>query len=1120
MKWSVVKRNEQRCHISLVLKALLAALIVLAITITGPVFSSSRAQTIAPQPTAQEAKQTDVRELNLGAPIDRELAGGEAHSYRVLLTAGQYLHVTVEQKGIDVVVTLSGPEGQKITEVDGPFGTLGTEPVYAIAPTAGLHRLEVKALEAKAARGRYDVRVVELRESTIKDRFRIEAGQAFAEAESLRAQETATSLPKAIEKYSEALSLWRSGEDNKEEARTLNRIGSIHYTQGQYQKALEYYSKALPLWRAVGDRREEARTIHNFGTVYWLLGETQKGVEHYRLALPLWKAVEDRTGESLTLDAMGSAYNSLGRLEEAIDFHNQSLVLQRTTGERRNEATSLSNIAIAYVGLGDFQKALECFNEALLLKRAARDRRGEATVLSNIGAVYSQMDETGKALEYYHQALPLRRETADRSGEFATLHNIGKALGKSPEAFDYYRQALAIARDIGARGGEGSVLQSLGSAYRLLGDSQRAVVYFDQALLMHRTVGDRRQEAITLSHIGASYTSADKLDQAESYLEQALSMHRAVGDRSSEAATLQRMAHVKQKRGRLNEARADIEAALKIIEFTRSQFVGQQLRTAFSASRQSFHEFYIDLLMRLHREHPSARQDVAAFGASERARARSLLELLAEARADIRQGVDPVLLERERSTQQQLGVKSERLTRLLGGKHTEEQETTARKDVEAVLTDYQDIEAQIRTTSPRYAALTQPQPLSLKEIQQLLDKETLLLEYALGEERSYLWAVTPTSVTSFELPGRAEIEAAARRFYELVTTRKNTELDAQAEAAAALSRLLLRPVAHHLGRKRLLIVTDGALNYIPFAALPEPRVGAQRPVVSRKTISEYQPLVVNHEIVSLPSASVLAVLRRELAGRLPLSNKIAVLADPVFRSDDPRLKADVSKIEKAPKESLARSGSSNDFKSDVERSAWESGVGTLPRLQHSREEAKAIVRQTPARQVMLALDFAANRETVISDQLEQYRIVHFATHSLFNNVHPELSGIVLSLVDEAGRPQNGFLRLHEVYNLKLPAELVVLSGCRTALGKDVKGEGIIGLTRGFMYAGAARVVVSLWLVDDEGTAELMKRFYQRMLGKGLRPAAALRAAQIAMWKDKWWEAPYYWGGFVLQGEWR
>ncbi|HZN12190.1 MAG TPA: CHAT domain-containing protein, partial [Blastocatellia bacterium] len=186
----------------------------------------------------------------------------------------------------------------------------------------------------------------------------------------------------------------------------------------------------------------------------------------------------------------------------------------------------------------------------------------------------------------------------------------------------------------------------------------------------------------------------------------------------------------------------------------------------------------------------------------------------------------------------------------------------------------------------------------------------------------------------------------------------------------------------------------------------------------------------------------------------------------------------------------------------------------------TRREAEEIVALAGAGAGLKALDFEASRATATSEGLGQYRIVHFATHGLLNSQHPELSGLVLSLVDERGQPQDGFLRVHEVYNLKLGADLVVLSGCQTSLGKEVKGEGMLGLTRGFMYAGAPRVVASLWQVPDQPTAELMRQFYKGMLAEGLRPAAALRAAQVAMWKGRRWAAPYYWAAFVLQGEWR
>ena len=194
--------------------------------------------------------------------------------------------------------------------------------------------------------------------------------------------------------------------------------------------------------------------------------------------------------------------------------------------------------------------------------------------------------------------------------------------------------------------------------------------------------------------------------------------------------------------------------------------------------------------------------------------------------------------------------------------------------------------------------------------------------------------------------------------------------------------------------------------------------------------------------------------------------------------------------------------------------------GELRRLLLTRDEAEAILSVTPRNDGFGALDFRANRATVTGDELSRYRIVHFATHGLLNSEHPQLSGVVLSLVDERGQPQDGFLRLHEIFNLRLPAELVVLSACQTGLGKEVKGEGLVGLTRGFMYAGAARVVASLWRVDDAATAELMKRFYRRMLKDGMRPAAALRAAQVEMWRRPQWRSPFYWGGFVLQGEWK
>ena len=1088
MKQSALKRPQYSSHISRIVITCAVALIALTITTNAFVFSSSRAQTIAPQPSAQEAKQTDVRELKLGQPIDRELAGGEAHSYRVLLTAGQYLHVVVEQKGIDVMIRLVAPDGQKMAEVDND-PAVGMESVSTVAEAIGDYHLEVRSQNKDVAIGRYEIEIEELREATSKDRVYVAAQKAFEEANQLRDQQKAESRRKAITKYEEVLLLWRDVGNKKMEAYTLIGLGIVAGGLGESKTALEYYGRAVLLWRDVGDRLNEATTLSNIGLDYWRLGELQKALEYYSKALPLRRAVGDREGEAYTLNNIGISYTSLGRLQKALEYLSQALPLMRALGDRLGEASTLHNIAAVYQQLGDWTKALEFYNQSLPLRRAAGNRQGETVTLYNIGSVYESSDELSKALEYFQLALPLSRSTGDRRIEAYILSNTG-------------------------------------STYRKLGEPGKALDYLNQALSLRRAVVDKYGEAYTLINLGDSYGAHKEPLKALEYYRQALQLSRITGDRAAQTKTLYALARTHGELGNLVEARTDIEAALNIIESTRTEMVSQQLRSPYLATKKGSYEFYVDLLMRLHQIQPSAGHDAAAIQISERGRARSLLEILNEARADIRQGVDPVLLEQERSLQQQLSVKAERLTRLLGGKHTEEQETAARKDVDAILADYHDVEAQIRAKSPRYASLTQPQPLSLKEIQQMLDQDTLLLEYALGEDRSYLWAVTPTSIKSFELPKRAAIETVAQRFYKLVTENENRAIPAQAEAATALSQLLLAPVASDLGQKRLVIVSDGALQYVPFAALPIPMVIGEPRAANSRTRSnrqpsthKYQPLIVQHEIVQLPSASVLGVLRQQTAGRTQAANMVAVLADPVFQSVDPRVKHDKAS---ASESQGAASDISNEahVESDLKRSARESGLQDLQRLPFSRREAEAIVALAPAGQSLKALDFDASRATVTGDKFARYRIIHFATHGLLNTVHPELSGIVLSLVDEAGRPQDGFLRLHEIYNLNLPAELVVLSGCQTALGKQVKGEGLIGLTRGFMYAGAARIVVSLWEVNDEATADLMRRFYEGMLKKGMRPAAALRTAQLAMWKSKWWNAPYYWAGFVMQGEWQ
>jgi CHAT domain-containing protein/Tfp pilus assembly protein PilF len=846
-------------------------------------------------------------------------------------------------------------------------------------------------------------------------------------------------------------------------------------TAASYREALQKFDAARSLYQRLGKRQAEAYALNQMGLIANRLGDRQQALDYYKQALAQNQILGDRPKQAIILNNLGAVYYALGEKQQALDYYNQVLALIREMSDRPLEATNLNNLlqipANSDTSLND--RSLQAIPLSNILnispntRTSSGDRTAEATTLNNIGLAYNDLGDKQKAREYFNQALTLFRATGDRAKEATALTNIGLV-------------------------------------YNDLGNQQQALDYYKQALHLRRKVGDRRGEALTLNNIGVVYSELGEKQKAQEYFNQALPLFRAVGDRPGEALTLYNIANVKGNFGNLIAALTDIESSIKIIENLRTKISSNELRTSYFATVNNYYQFYIQLLMELHKTNPKSGYDTKALEASERSRARTLLELLQEANADIRQGVAPELLQQERNLQQQLdSLETQRLENYSSQSPTSPKIAELEKQRQNLLSQYQEIQAKIRTTSPRYAALTQPQPLTLSQIQQqILDDKTILLQYTLGEKHSYLWAVSKTSITSYELPPRTEIEAAARNFRHAVTHPLYRNIPNRVtEATNALSKIILQPVAAQLAQKRLLIVGDGILNYLPFAALSLPETSGK---------NDHKPLIVEHEIVLLPSASTLGILRQNYRDRPSPTRTLAMFADPVFSAQDTRLKSPATTTDREAIESvnlgLSRSTRDNNRQ-------WS-------RLEFTRKEAQIIQSLVPENSSTQSLDFAANRSAATSSNLSQYKIIHFATHGFANSTHPELSGILMSLVDTNGKPLNGFLRLTDIFNLKLAAELVVLSACQTGLGQNIQGEGMVGLTRGFMYAGAQRVVVSLWSVDDEGTSKLMASFYQGMLQKGLTPAAALRAAQLEMLQQEKWHSPYYWAAFTLQGEWR
>jgi CHAT domain-containing protein/Tfp pilus assembly protein PilF len=920
--------------------------------------------------------------------------------------------------------------------------------------------------------------------------------------------------------YREALSASRKAGDRGEEGRIRNDIGYLRFLLGDTEDAVKNCSEALRIALAMNDRSLEAQALVNLGFCSYASGDLSTATAYQQRALEILKITDDQPTHSKALVAMGYDYLNLGEPTKAKQCLREALQIAHDAVDLRAESLALIALANLESKLGEKQNAMDLYNQARELVRRIGDRSLEASVLGGLGYVSFGLSEKEKALEYDKQAITLFESTNDKWGVAEATLDVGRIyhlLGEEQQALDHSRRALGMFRTLSMPRLAAQALRDMGLVYESQHDTARAISSYTSALQQTRAGQDQRHQAYTLNDIGRVYDDLGQGQKALKYYYQALSLNRVAADPAGESLSLYQIARAERRLGHFDESRVKANDALTIIESLRVKVASQDSRAAYFASTRQYYELFVDVLMQLHAGRPADGFGIAAFDISERARARSLLELLNEARSDLRQGVDPALLEQERNLEQAINAKAERHTQLVGKKATAEAQVVA-AELNQLTTAYEQVKARIKSESPRYAALTQPQPLSLKEIQnRLLDDNSVLLEYMLGDERSYLWAVTRTEVSSYELPPRAKLEDAAQSFRKLLTANQPVagesfdqqqsrikEAEAQiSKATASFSQMVLGPVAGQLGTKRLLIVPDGALQYIPFQALTVRANGAGNS-------GEQIPLIVDHEIVNEPSASALALVLSDTSQRRPAPNSIAVFANPVFEVDDSRVKSGAAQAQ-SPDVTKTPPGQGAFF--DIGY-----GEGRIPALPASRDEAEAIMAVVPWGTGLKALDFDANRAAITKPELAQYRIVHFATHGFINYLHPELSGLVLSLVDQNGRPQEGFVRLHDIYNLKLSADLVVLSACNTGLGKDVKGEGLIGLTRGFMYAGAGGVAASLWKVDDEATAELMKHFYEGMFQRGLTPAAALREAQLGMWKGKRWHAPYYWAAFVIQGQ--
>ena len=1097
--------------------------------------------------------------LALGGARTVALEAGSTRSLTFDAPAGGFVRLAIERDSPGIKVRVLGPDSAPL-DLRARVRSQPTQHLFFLTPARGAHRIEFSLEAGAAVKRSATARLLEVRSASAEDTPRIAADDLASEAAALQSQNAADRRA-AIAKLEQSLPLWRAAGDVRGEADAHNRAGGIYFQLGEFKASLAAHQQAVPLYERVGDPALVAEALSNQAVALQNLGEAAQAADTHSRVLAIQRQAGNRRGEAIALHNLGAAMYRLGRFEDALARYEEALVVKRAINDNTLGVTT-GNMGTTRGRLGDYRGALANHQEALALRRAGNDRRGEAYELQNLGAAYLALDEWAPALEHLQAALPVFEAIGDARGLTQALHTLGAAYEASADyerALSYFDRALTGRRTIGDPATTSTTLMRIGTIAHTRGDLAKARTTLSEALALTQQGKDKYgeayvrtalarldlasgDEAAALGHVRASIDLSRSLkdqaglasalnelghvlaaraahEDAIAALRESLALQPVVQTRRTEADSRYLLARSELARGNLEAARQESGRALEIIEGLRPQASGGDSRSRFVASRQSYYDLAIDVLMQMDRVSPGGVSAQRALEVSERARATRLLDTLAEGRIDIREGVDPALLVREQQLARDIEGRETARARLVSENANADAVSAVTKSIARNAADLADVRNRIRAASPRYASLVMPAARNITEIQALLDPETMLLEFRLGDERSYLWSVSRNAVRTAVLPARKVIESAVRDFHGLVTARQTivpgeslaasrariaTADTASSALGGKLSAMLLASLPA-TPESRWVIVADGALEYLPFGALPDPSSSG----------ASLAPVFVRHQIVSVPSATAVALMRADRASRTPATKRVAILADPVFSADDTRVRSNA-----ADAASSRKPDAQDADMAAVRRSIDDVGLASLPRLAFSRDEAAAIAKLVPAAQRLEAVDFQANRATVLGEAIRDYRVLHLATHALLNNEHPELSGVVLSLVDPSGQPQNGFLRLHELYNLKLGAELVVLSACQTALGSEMRGEGLQSVARGFMYSGASSVLATLWRVDDRATSEFMTRFYRQLLQQNLTPAAALQAAAAELAKDPRWRAPYYWAAFTLQGEWK
>lgn len=767
-------------------------------------------------------------ELRPGPAIERTLSGREEHEYAIPLVRGQILHLVAEQRGLDLVEELSGPDGRLLLRVDTPRGAYGPEVLWIEARESGRHRLRVRALDEQTS-GRYALTVVAIGPSTREDAARAEAERVHMSSRDFEARATEASRRDSRAGLAKALGLWQAVGDPEQEALVWVDQARFRLASGDSRGAIEAAEHGEERARAAGDRQLEAKALANKGVALEYLGDPQRGVETLGRALVLARAAGDRQQEGGALHLQAWGLWNLGRYQEALDLDQQALVIARAMRDREAQAWALNGLGLTAWALGDPEKSIRVFEQALGFWRAIGDRRDEAFTLQNLGFSYWTLGASGKALDAYRQVLPVARALGDRQAEALALNNMGLAeisLGEPALAAATLERSLPLWNAIGHPHGVAMSLRNLGSAQEGLGRPEEALASWRASLAAARRAGDRRSEATTLAS----------------------------------------MARLEERRGNLGEARARIEESLSIVESLRMQIAAPSLKSSFLSSRQDDYAIAMDVLLALDAREPGRGFAAEAFRVSEKARSRALVDGIAEARLDLEQDEPEDLRRREA----ELGVRIKRLeAEVAAGKPGRPE---AEAELERAEDDWDRLIAEMRRRVPRYASLRYPQAASGDAARRSLDPSTAIVSYSISADRVLVFVLTASRLSVRRLAiSPADLTERVEDYVGLIA---RDDTDRWRRLGGRLYADLVAPWRGELPRGvgHWIVVPDGVLASLPFEALAPAGEGGRR-------------LVETVAVSYAPSVTALGQL--EAPASAAKGAAMLVVADPLVAARSP-----------------------------------------------------------------------------------------------------------------------------------------------------------------------------------------------------------------------------------------